>query len=109
MTVAPHVEGPFFHGTKSQLGVGAEPVPGYGSNFQQRRVSANNYFIALVETAAWGAELATALAGGGVQGMLDDLAQLRERGIDVIEDSFHDARPIRVNPLQSSGARWSRC
>jgi rifampin ADP-ribosylating transferase len=58
-----HIEGPFFHGTKSALAVGDELVPGYLSNFQQGRVSNNIYFTALVETAAWGAELSTALAG----------------------------------------------
>ena len=136
-----HIEGPFYHGTKSALEVGAELAPGYGSNFQQSRVSNNIYFTALVEIAAWGAELATALAGSGerghiyvvepmgpfeddpnvtnkrfpgnptqsyrtrhplrvvaeleswqghapdvLKGMLDHLAQLREQGLDVIED-----------------------
>jgi Rifampin ADP-ribosyl transferase len=63
-----HVVGPFYHGTKSALGAGAELVPGYGSNFQRSRVSNNIYFTALVDTAAWGAELATALAGSGERG-----------------------------------------
>lgn len=136
-----HVGGPFYHGTMSALGAGAELVPGYGSNFQQGRVSNNIYFTVLVDTAAWGAELATALAGSGerghiyvvdpmgpfeddpnvtdkrfpgnptqsyrtrhplrvvaeleswqghapevLEGMLDHLAQLREQGLDVIED-----------------------
>lgn len=136
-----NIEGPFFHGTKSVLEPGAELVPGYGSNFQLGRVSNNIYFSALVETAAWGAELATALDGSGqrghiyvveptgpfeddpnvtnkrfpgnptqsyrtrhalrivtelehwqghdpevLKGMLDHLAQLREQGLDVIED-----------------------
>ncbi len=135
------VAGPFYHGTKSSLEVGTELLPGYGSNFQEGRVSRNIYFTALVETAAWGAELATALAGVGerghiyvveplgpfeddpnvtnkrfpgnptqsyrtrrplrivaelerwqghapevLKGMLDHLAQLREQGLDVIED-----------------------
>lgn len=135
------VEGPFFHGTKTALEVGVELVAGYGSNYQGGRVSNNIYFTALVETAVWGAELATALAGGGerghiylveplgpfeddpnvtnkrfpgnptrsyrtrhplritaelvdwqghdpevLNGMLDHLAQLREQGLDVIED-----------------------
>jgi hypothetical protein len=40
-----------------------ELVPGSSSNLQQGRASNNTYFTALVETAAWGAELATALAG----------------------------------------------
>ena len=44
---------------------GDELVPGYGSNFQEGRVSNHIYFTALVDTAAWGAELATALAGIG--------------------------------------------
>jgi hypothetical protein len=136
-----HVAGPFFHGTKAALEVGEELVPGHGSNFQAGRVSNNIYFTALVDTAAWGAELAAALAGNGerghiyvvdplgpfqddpnvtdkrfpgnvtqsyrtrhplrvvrevgsweghdpevVKGMLDHLAQLREQGLDVIED-----------------------
>jgi len=136
-----HVEGPFFHGTRSSLGVGDELVPGYVSNFQQGRVSNNIYFTGLVDTAAWGAELATALAGSNERGhiyeveplgpfeddpnvtnkrfpgnptrsyrtrsplrivaevddweghapealqeMLDNLARLREQGLDVIED-----------------------
>src|SRR3954447_17678614 len=136
-----HIEGPFYHGTKSVLEVGDELVAGYGSNYQAGRVSNNIYFSALVETAAWGAELATALAGSGERGhiyvvepqgpfeddpnvtdkrfpgnptqsyrtrhplrvvgevddwpghdpevlkaMLDSLAQLREQGLDVIED-----------------------
>ena len=136
-----HIEGPFYHGTKSVLAAGSELVPGYGSNFQAGRVLRHVYFTALVETAAWGAELATALAGTGERGhiyvveplgpfeddpnvtdkrfpgnptqsyrttaplrvvaelgdwqghapevltaMLDHLAQLREQGLDVIED-----------------------
>ncbi len=63
-----HIGGPFYHGTKSALAVGDELVPGYGSNFQAGRVSNNIYFTALVGTAAWGAELATALAGSEERG-----------------------------------------
>ncbi len=63
-----HVEGPFFHGTRAVLAVGDELVPGHGSNFQEGRVSNHVYFTALVDTAAWGAELATALAGSGERG-----------------------------------------
>jgi Rifampin ADP-ribosyl transferase len=65
-----HVQGPFYHGTKAKIGVGAELVPGHGSNFQEGRVSNNIYFSALVETAAWGAELATALAGSEERGYI---------------------------------------
>jgi rifampin ADP-ribosylating transferase len=63
-----HVTGPFFHGTKATLAVGDELVAGYGSNFQEGRVSNNIYFTSLVDTAAWGAELATALAGSDERG-----------------------------------------
>ncbi len=63
-----HIEGPFYHGTRSTFEIGEELVPGHGSNFQEGRVSNNIYFTALVDTAAWGAELATALAGSGERG-----------------------------------------
>ena len=50
------------------LAIGAELVPGRRSNFQEGRVSNNIYFSALVDTAVWGAELATALAGSDARG-----------------------------------------
>lgn len=136
-----HVEGPFFHGTKTAFEAGALLVPGQPSNYHQGRVSNHVYFAALLEPAVWGAELAIALSGkeerghvyvveptgpfeddpnvtnkkfpGNVtrsyrtrhpmlvidevltweghapeilQGMLDNLARLREQGLDVIED-----------------------
>jgi hypothetical protein len=136
-----HVEGPFFHGTRSTFEVGDLIDPGRPSNFQEGRTSNHVYFAALLEPAVWAAELATALAGspergriyvvdptgpfegdpnvtnkkfpGNVtqsfrsrdplrvvrevenwdghppevlQGMLDNLARLREQGLDVIED-----------------------
>jgi hypothetical protein len=65
-----HIEGPFYHGTKATLEVGDELTPGFGSNFQERRVSRNIYFTARVDTAAWGAELATALAGRADRGRI---------------------------------------
>ena len=58
-----HVTGPFFHGTRSALDPGEELVAGYASNFQEGRVSNHIYFTGLVDTAVWGAELATALTG----------------------------------------------
>jgi hypothetical protein len=65
-----HIRGPFYHGTRSVLEAGDELVPGHASNFQEGRVSNNTYFTALVDTAAWGAELATALAGCGERGRI---------------------------------------
>ena len=58
-----HVAGPVYHGTKAALEAGDALVSGYGSNFQDGRVSNNIYFTSLLETAVWGAELATSLAG----------------------------------------------
>ena len=58
-----HLSGPFFHGTRVALQVGDELVPGRVSNFHRGRVMKNVYFTSLLETAAWGAELAAALAG----------------------------------------------
>lgn len=136
-----HITGPFFHGTKSQIDIGTHLVPGYGSNYQDGRVSNHLYFSALIDTAAWGAELASALSDSEGRGhiyvvepegpfeddpnvtnkkfpgnvtqsyrtkhpvrvvsevqdweghspevlaaMLDNLARLREQGLDVIED-----------------------
>ena len=71
-----HVEGPFYHGTKSVLEAGDELVPGYGSNFQEGRVSNNIYFTTRVDTAAWGAELATALVGSPERGHIYVVAPL---------------------------------
>jgi hypothetical protein len=65
-----HINGPFFHGTRAVLEVGDELTPGLGSNFQQGRVSNNIYFTAVLDSAVWGAELATALAGSGERGRI---------------------------------------
>lgn len=136
-----HVDGPFYHGTRLTFDVGDQLVPGHGSNYHEGRTSNNVYFSAIVETAVWGAELATAMAGiderghvyiveptgpfeddpnvtnkrfpgnitksyrtrnplsvvgevetweghppDVVQTMLDNIARLREQGLDVIED-----------------------
>ncbi|TFV65715.1 UNVERIFIED_ORG: NAD(+)--rifampin ADP-ribosyltransferase [Bacillus sp. AZ43] len=63
-----HVSGPFFHGTRYALAVGDELVPGHGSNYQEGRVANHVYFAAVLETAVWGAELATALGGSEERG-----------------------------------------
>jgi hypothetical protein len=101
-----HIEGPFYHGTKSALEVGDELVPGFGSNFQERRVSNNIYFTALVETAAWGAELATALAGSGERGRIyvveplgpfeDDPNVTNKRFPGNPTESYRTSHPLRV-------------
>ena len=101
-----HIPGPFYHGTKAVLEVGDELVPGFGSNFQERRVSNNIYFTALVETAAWGAELATALAGTGDRGRIyvveprgpfeDDPNVTNKRFPGNPTESYRTRHPLRV-------------
>ena len=59
-----HVGGPFFHGTRIELALGDEVVPGHGSNYHDGRVANHVYFAALLEPAIWGAELAVALGDG---------------------------------------------
>ncbi len=63
-----HVRGPFLHGTRVALEPGTELAPGHGSHFRPGRALAHIYFTALEETAAWGAELATALSGESGRG-----------------------------------------
>jgi hypothetical protein len=65
-----HVSGPFFHGTRAVLEVGDELVPGHVSHFQEGRVLRHVYFTSVLETAVWGAELATALAGVAERGRI---------------------------------------
>jgi hypothetical protein len=101
-----HIVGPFYHGTKSALEAGARLVPGYSSNFQQGRVSNNIYFTTLVETAAWGAELATALAGTEQPGHIyvvepmgpfeDDPNVTNKRFPGNVTQSYRSRHPLRV-------------
>jgi hypothetical protein len=101
-----HIAGPFYHGTKSTLEVGAELVAGHGSNFQQGRVSNNIYFTALVDTAAWGAELATALDGSEERGHIyvveplgpfeDDPNVTDKRFPGNVTQSYRTRHPLRV-------------
>ncbi|MGB7859712.1 MAG: NAD(+)--rifampin ADP-ribosyltransferase [Acidimicrobiia bacterium] len=63
-----HVQGPFYHGTKTIFDIGELLVPGRPSNFHEGRVSNHIYFAALLEPAIWGAELANALAGSNERG-----------------------------------------
>jgi rifampin ADP-ribosylating transferase len=61
-----HAEGPFYHGTKADLGQGDLLIPGYASNFENGRVSHNIYFSATLDAAVWGAELANGEGAGRI-------------------------------------------
>ncbi len=71
-----HVTGPFFHGTKAVLQEGDELVAGRPSNFQAGRVMNHVYFTGVIETAVWGAELSTALAGIAERGHIYEVEPL---------------------------------
>lgn len=101
-----HVTGPFYHGTGAALAVGVELIPGHGSNYHASRVSNHIYFSALVDTAAWGAELATALAGSGQRGHIyvveplgpfqDDPNVTNKRFPGNPTQSYRTRHPVRV-------------
>lgn len=60
-----HVTGPFLHGTRADLAVGDELVPGRRSHFRPEQALRHVYFTTVLETAVWGAELAAALSERG--------------------------------------------
>lgn len=101
-----HVSGPFFHGTRFELAVGSHLVPGQSSNFQAGRISNHVYFSALIDTAAWGAELATALAGVDGRGHVylveptgpfeDDPNVTNKRFPGNVTQSYRTRHPMRV-------------
>src|SRR3954451_64772 len=101
-----HIGGPFYHGTKSSLGVGEELVAGRGAHFQAGRISNNIYFTALVEPAVWGAELATALTGSEARGHVyvveptgpfeDDPNVTNKKFPGNVTQSYRTRQPLRV-------------
>lgn len=101
-----HIVGPFYHGTKSAFDVDDQLVAGHHSNFQEGRTSNNVYFSALEETAAWGAELATALSGSEVRGHVyiveptgpfeDDPNVTNKKFPGNITESYRTRHPLRV-------------
>lgn len=100
-----HVTGPFFHGTKADLAIGEELAAGYRSNYQKRILN-HVYFSTLVETAAWGAELATARAGSTERGRIyvveplgpfeDDPNVTNKRFPGNLTESYRTRHPIRI-------------
>lgn len=101
-----HVRGPFYHGTRCTFEVGDLVVAGFASNYQEGRVSNNVYFSATIETAVWGAELATALAGSGERGRIyvveptgpfeDDPNVTNKRFPGNVTRSYRTRLPMRV-------------
>jgi rifampin ADP-ribosylating transferase len=63
--LGPH-PGPFYHGTRADLAPGDLIVPGYTSNFGERRTANHVYFSATLEAATWGVELAAGEGPGRI-------------------------------------------
>lgn len=61
-----HRSGAYLHGTKADLQVGDLLRPGYGSNFDEGRISNHVYFTATLDAATWGAELAAGEGRGRI-------------------------------------------
>jgi len=59
-----HEDGPFFHGTTADLGVGDLLTPGFRSNYRPEVVMRHVYFTALRDGAGLAAELAAELVQG---------------------------------------------
>lgn len=70
------IAGPFFHGTRSSLEIGVTLDPGFDSQYEAGRISNHIYFSSLIDTAAWGAQLADALAGTGRRGRIYEVEPL---------------------------------
>lgn len=57
-------DGPFFHGTIADLGIGEFLTAGRRSNYRREIVMNHVYFTALIDGAGLAAEIAAELAGG---------------------------------------------
>jgi hypothetical protein len=100
------IAGPFFHGTRASLRVGEELKPGFRSNFHSGRVMNYIYFSTVMETAVWGAELASALAGHDTPGRIytvdplgpfeDDPNVTNKRFPGNPTGSYRSRHPLRV-------------
>ena len=53
-----HESGAYLHGTKADLAVGDQLVPGRRSNYEEGRISNHVYVTQTLDAAVWGAELA---------------------------------------------------
>ena len=101
-----HIDGPFYHGTKTALTEGELLVPGHQSNYHEGRASNHVYFAALLEPAIWGAELASALAGSDERGHIyiveptgpfeDDPNVTNKKYPGNVTQSYRTRHPLRI-------------
>lgn len=97
--------GPFYHGTRAALAIGAHISNGYHSHFAGRALR-HVYFSALLEPAIWGAELALSLSGGDGRGFIyiveptgpfeDDPNVTNKRFPGNPSRSYRSTEPLRI-------------
>ncbi|MEW6762061.1 MAG: NAD(+)--rifampin ADP-ribosyltransferase [Pseudomonadota bacterium] len=89
--------GPFYHGTRADLQPGDLIVPGYTSNFGERRKANHVYFSATLEAATWGAELAAGIGRGRIY-IVEPLG-------DFVDDPNLTDKKFPGNPTRSYRSR----
>ncbi len=97
--------GPFYHGTRAALSIGAHISTGYQSHFAGRALR-HVYFSALLEPAIWGAELALSLSGEVGRGFIyiveptgpfeDDPNLTNKRFPGNPSRSYRSTEPLRI-------------
>lgn len=100
-----------YHGTRADLSVGDLLRPGFASNFEDRRPMSWIYMSGLLESAIWGAELAT---GEGRQrlyiveptGPIEDDPNLTDKKFPGnVSLSYRSREPLRI---VGEVAEWQR-
>ena len=101
-------EGPFFHGTIADMGVGEFLTAGRPSNYRPEIVMIHIYFTALVDGAGLAAEIAAETAEGAVPRVYQvEPTGAFENDPNVTDKSFlvTPLGPTAVTPLCGSSAR----
>jgi hypothetical protein len=94
--------GPFYHGTKAELGAAAFLEPGCHSNFGERRTANYVYLTATLDAATWGAELAVGKGPGRIYrveptGPIEDDPNLTDKKFPGNPTrSYRTRQPLRV-------------
>jgi rifampin ADP-ribosylating transferase len=94
--------GMYLHGTKANLALGEQLVPGRASNFEEGRVMNYVYFTATLDAATWGAELASGEGPGRIYiveptGEFEDDPNLTDKKFPGNPTrSFRSREPLRV-------------
>ena len=103
-------KGPFYHSTKAELTIGDSLEPQHFSNYQDKK-SNYIYFTATLDTAKWGAELATSKSKGRIYivkplGDFENDPKLTDKifpGNPI--RSYRSKSPLKITAQLSSGER----